>query len=144
MKQKVKVAGVLIILVTGATFGVEKYFDRTIVYECADNVANRPVFIKIKTYGAFHLFSNGGSWVEADYHHPDGETYVYSGKDRDYFDDSVFAQQDRPWFGDKTGKPITVHSTVLLDLLTGGYSLHDEVGSDKHLVASGFCIKKPA
>lgn len=168
MNYKSKIILALVVAIVSAVV-VEKYFDRTIVYKCTNRKTDLPVFIKVITHGAIHLMSKKYSSVEANYHHQNGETYVYEGMDRNYFDENIFVQGDIiRTYDEKYEKDIHIHPTIHFDLLTSSYSIHAKYyglnpsdaiellfgaidyskyqkcpySSCEQLIATGFCTKK--
>lgn len=140
MKKRAIIWSLTVISLIGAAFGIEKYYDRITVYECTNRLTGLPVFIKVQTHGALDLITEGNSWVEADYHHPDGEVYVYSGLDPDYFDHDVYAEWRYRWFDNRAGGIVPVRSIILLDLLTSRYTITDEINGGKQTTAAGACV----
>ena len=142
MKKRTRIWALMLVIVIGVAIGVEKHFDRTIVYECTNTLTNVPTFIKIRTYGAIKLLTEGGSSVVADIHHSDGDVTVIVGEDLNYFDDDVVAQWEHHRFDATTNEIIIAHAIISFDLLTGGYTIGVIANENKPVLATGFCVKK--
>ena len=118
------------LVLVGAAISIEKYFDRTIVYECNNEVTSLPFFIKISTYGAFNLFTKGDVHIDANYHHTDGEILHIAGMNKaDYLDDYVYVNA---FSGSK----------IHLNLSTGVYAVSRQIDGNNEVLGQGICIKK--